>query len=180
MGETATRARFVAPLVVALVVVAITWGSGLTVGGAAGAPIDVAAGVRVRTPAGWTASPAPLPAPWQGIRFTRGPDTLTAAAAAGIAGSPVDVLDAYAPSGHRRHDPVAGVRRGRHGHGGLGPPGRDGRLRRYLARGIPVEGVAMALLGGPGGVVVDGVAPKGDLGAIADDLRSLVASVEVT
>ncbi|HYJ60720.1 MAG TPA: hypothetical protein VE032_04565 [Actinomycetota bacterium] len=180
MGEPATRARFVAPLVVALVVVAITWGSGLTVGGAAGAPIDVAAGVRVRTPAGWTASPAPLPAPWQGVRFTRGPDTLTAAAAAGLAGSPVDVLDAYA---RQVIDPT--IRSAVFGEVGTVTvaSGRQAATVGYVGtspEGIPVEGVAVALLGGPGGVVVDGVAPKGDLGAIADDLRGLVASVEVT
>ena len=179
MAGPATRSRFVVPLIVALVVIGVTWGSGLAAGVADVAPIDVAPGVTVRAPSGWSASAAALPSPWRGVRLTRGPDAITAAGAQGVAGSPVDVLDAYA-----RQVIGAGIRSPVFGEVGTLslPSGRQAATVGYLGtspNGTPVEGVAIALLGGPGGVVVDAVAPKGDLGAIADDLRAVLASAEV-
>jgi hypothetical protein len=179
MTATRPRAGIVAPLAVAVVVVAVTWGSGWTVTGAAAAPIDVASGLSVRTPEGWSATTAALPPPWRGVRLVRGPEVVTVAGADGVGGSPVDVLDAYVQEVLPAQVQVSVF-------GEVGsitlPSGRQAVTFGYLgtsSEGIPLEGLAIAFLGGPGGVVFDAVAPKGELGAIADDLRSLVGSAEV-
>jgi len=179
MRTTRPRAGIVVPLAVAIVVVAVTWGSGWTVTGAAATPIDVATGLSVRSPDGWSATTAALPPPWRGVRLVRGPDVVTVAGADEVGGSPVDVLDAYVEQVLRAQLRVSVLSE-------MGsitlPSGRQAVTVGYLGtsfEGIPLEGLAIAFLGGPGGVVFDAVAPKGELGAIADDLRSLVESAEV-
>jgi hypothetical protein len=163
-----------AALAVAAVVVIVAWGSRLAPDATVPGPIAVGPALSVTPPAGWTAAPVSIPAPWRAVRLSGAGADVTAADIDGVAGSPADVMEAYASTvvpGQTR-DVVYGAP----GIVGLAS-GRQAVTRSYVgvaADGTPVEGILVAILRDGGGVVFDASAPVGELAPAAGQIRETV------
>jgi hypothetical protein len=176
------RERAVLPLVALIAVLGAVVFGGYVVSDAiaspGGGPVDVGAIVRIHPPPGWAVAKRSTDPP--SVRLSRGNGTLDVLAGR-FSGSPEDLLRIYVTRNLEPQAQQLSVSRPEQVRLASGLTGlRVSYVGTFGGVGTPIEGEVTAAVSSSGdGVIFDGWAPSGSLGAVLDDIEAMVDGAEV-